>query len=352
MNTINSIKSTYRKFHYWYRIAWKPKSLFHVPFNKKIIYALRGFNSNEYVWYDLKQNNYRDYISEYERVSSRGINGEYKFLLDDKLIFSEIVGKYVKVPEIIAWIKNGDVYGIHGTEISNETLLEKIMSYKDVVVKWEKGYEGKGTFIIHYDGEVFTVNNVTHKPKEVEKIIFSYSNSILCEYMHQCDFENKLFADSVNTLRIICAKKNGEKKAKILYAVQRIGTKTSAPVDNVSAGALAALIDIETGTLESAIQAKSHDKNKLFLRYQSHPDNGSRIEGERIPNWEEIKKTIVELTNKLPYFNFVAWDVLLTTDGICVIEGNSSAGLMMLQVHGGVRNSVMGEIYRSYGIIK
>ncbi len=335
-----------------HKAAWKTKSLFHVPLTTRMIYAWRGFNANEYVWYDLKHNDYRDYISEYERVSSRRINGAYKSLLDDKLIFSEIVGKYIKVPDIIAWIKNGNVYGINGSDVSKENIIEKLKSYKEVVVKWEKGYEGKGTFIINYDREDFYVNNKKYDTEDVKKVIFSYSDSIICEYMHQSEFEQKLYPDSVNTLRIICAKKKGEKEAKIIKAVQRIGTKASAPVDNVSAGALAALIDVETGRMDSAIQAKSHDKDKLFVRYESHPETGSRIEGEVIPNWETIKTTILNLTNKLPYFNFVAWDVLLTTDGICVIEGNASAGLMMFQAHGGVRNSEIGNIYRSYGIIK
>ena len=45
-------------------------------------------------------------------------------------------------------------------------------------------------------------------------------------------------------------------------------------------------------------------------------------------------------------------DVLLMDEGFCVIEGNASAGCVMFQMDGGVRDGEIGDIYRSYGIIK
>lgn len=52
------------------------------------------------------------------------------------------------------------------------------------------------------------------------------------------------------------------------------------------------------------------------------------------------------------YLNLVAWDVLLTDGGFCLIEGNASSGLMMFQQRHDVRNEEIGDIYRSYGLIK
>ena len=45
-------------------------------------------------------------------------------------------------------------------------------------------------------------------------------------------------------------------------------------------------------------------------------------------------------------------NVLLTDDGFCIIEGNASSGCGIFQMEHGVRNSELGDIYRSYGVIK
>ena len=42
--------------------------------------------------------------------------------------------------------------------------------------------------------------------------------------------------------------------------------------------------------------------------------------------------------------------MLLTDEGICIIEGNASSGLVMVQREHGVRNGPIGEVYKSYGL--
>ena len=64
------------------------------------------------------------------------------------------------------------------------------------------------------------------------------------------------------------------------------------------------------------------------------------------------RKEIVGLANKFPYLNFVAWDVLLTDKGMCIIEANASSGINILQLWGGQKNKELGDLYRYYKLIK
>lgn len=106
-----------RKFRNWRGIVWKAPNDFNIPFRTKLRYALKGFKPNEYVWFDLAHNDYKDYISDYERLLSREMNGQCKVILDDKLLFEEIFRNYVRVPAIYAWISEGHIYGLHGYKI-------------------------------------------------------------------------------------------------------------------------------------------------------------------------------------------------------------------------------------------
>ena len=340
-------------FYDWRRRVWKAKNEYGVPAATKMKYALRGFTPNEVVWFDLENNDYREYISDNERLRSREINGIYKTILDDKLLFEEIFRHHVRVPRIYAWISEGEVFGLHGTEVDTRTFIRFLRKIGAAVLKWENGYEGKGTYVLFAkeDGD-FLVNGETMDAKAVRRLLRGKGSSILCEYMRQGAFADSLYPEAVNTLRIVCAKKKGERHVHILGAVQRVGNEKSRPVDNVSAGAISCRVDLETGTLGKGVVAKSSHKGEGVTYFETHPDTGARLEGRVIPGWEKIKEEILALTDSFPYLGLVAWDVLLTDEGICVIEGNASAGCVMFQMDGGVRGGEIGEIYRSYGIIR
>ena len=311
------------------------------------------FTPNEFYSFDLKNNRYEDYISDYERVRSRNINPTQKIIIDDKLIYEEIFKKYVRVPITYAYVINGNVHGKNGYNVTDSNIIDFIKEKKDVVLKWALGYEGKGTYVIHYMyDDKFNINEHILSSKDFLSLLNVKNIAILCEFIKQSTFAAELYPFSTNTMRIICAKKKNEEKAHVIKAAQRIGNKMSAPVDNVSAGALSCEIDIESGKLLEAVIAKPKIANSSHDFFDKHPETGAQLSGKQIPNWNSIITEVEYVTNQFPYLNFVAWDVVLVNDGICFIEGNASSGLMMFQQRHGVRNGIIGDIYRSYGIIK
>lgn len=335
----------------WQHIVLESKTDFKVPFWTKIKYALKTFTPNEYIWYKLKENDYKEYISDFERIKSREINEEYKIILDNKLLFEEIFRNYVKVPENYAWVSDKNIYGLHKNNINNDNIITFLKNNKVSVLKWERGYEGKGTFVIEFKDNKFIINGEQKTEEEVKILFDNCSKAILTEYMTQSKFGQELYPHSANTIRIVCAKKAGERNCHIIDAVQRIGNEYSKPVDNFCAGGFVSCIDIETGALGSIV-AKYGEMERRMVEFDCHPDTNLPIKGKVIPNWAEIKKEVEDLTNKFPYLNFVAWDVLLTEKGICIIEGNASSSCDLFQMRQGVRNKELGEIYKSYNIIK
>ena len=65
-----------------------------------------------------------------------------------------------------------------------------------------------------------------------------------------------------------------------------------------------------------------------------------------------IKKEILSVCDKLPYMDFIAWDLLITEEGLCVIEANASSGVNIIQLWGGQRHGELGDFFRHYGVIK
>ena len=86
--------------------------------------------------------------------------------------------------------------------------------------------------------------------------------------------------------------------------------------------------------------------------HEVHPDSGAKIKGAVIPGWQDIKKEILALANKVSFMHFIAWDILVTEEGICIIEANTSSGVNIIQLWGGQRNKELGDFYRYHKAIR
>lgn len=351
MNILRRLYYCIRNIYDWKQIVWDDKTDFSVPLSKKIEFALMGFSANEYVWYQLDKNDYRQYISEYERLKSRCINGDYKFILDNKIVFEEIFSQYTRVPRNYALIIDGNVRALHGYPINNENAVEFLRTSGKTVLKWIDRGGGGGTYVFESRGEELLANGQPVTKAQIEAILNREGEALLCEYVTQSDFAASLYPYTTNTIRIVCARKKGEYQASIIAAIQRIGCKESIPVDNAHSGGLTCSIELDTGRISYGIARLGKMENRM-KKFDFHPDTDSRISGKVIPNWDAIKTEVLALTNNVPYLNFVAWDVLLTEEGFCIIEGNASSGCGIFQMEHGVRDSALGDIYRSYGVIK
>lgn len=346
------IRRLYRKFKSWRTIVWEAKAEYDVPFFTKLRYALHGFSANEYIWFDFRHHDYREYISEYERMAAREINGRYKFILDNKLIFEEVFGKYVRVPVNYAWISHGHIYGLRQYHVNNENIIDFLYEVRKAVLKYLDSGGGAGTYIFEQNGGRLLVNGQAAEEEEILGLFGRAGESILCEYITQSGFASSLYPETTNTMRIVCAKRKDENTAKVVAAAQRIGNKKSAPVDNVSRGGFVSRIDLKSGELSEAFSVHKNSSDQTST-YVFHPDSGGMIKGRVIPGWERLKTEIEVLTNQVPYLNFVAWDVLLTEESegpgsYCIIEGNASTDYTMFQMQHGMTDSELGRVLFSY----
>ena len=108
--------------------------------------------------------------------------------------------------------------------------------------------------------------------------------------------------------------------------------------------------DVMAASFGIAAQVTNVAQGPAVTRYEVHPDSGAPIKGVKIPGWQELKKDMLELANKLPYMNFIAWDILITPEGHCIIEANTSSGVNIIQLWGGQRHGELGDFYRAHNV--
>jgi hypothetical protein len=104
--------------------------------------------------------------------------------------------------------------------------------------------------------------------------------------------------------------------------------------DNFSHGKannLIAAVDHETGQLYRPYASDSAGLG-LVEEGHAHPSNQFVIEGFQLPFWQEMVHLVEKASMSFSEFNTVGWDVALTENGPCLIEGNWRYDCDILQV--------------------
>lgn len=137
------------------------------------------------------------------------------------------------------------------------------------------------------------------------------------EVIKQHKVLNKVYPNSVNTLRIISLKHND--KVHFITAFLRVGNNNSF-VDNTSSGGMLTMIDLNRGV--TLFPGCDSDMNV----YYNHPTTKIKLEGIEIPYFKESKDLVEKLAYVVPEINYIAWDIAITVDGPVIVEGNPYPG--------------------------
>lgn len=137
----------------------------------------------------------------------------------------------------------------------------------------------------------------------------------------------EITAGALPTTRVVtCLDEQGE--PEVMAAMIRASFGSNRTVDNLHAGGIGALVDVETGSLSKASNLGSDARLGWF---SVHPDTGARIEGRKLPRWSEVKRAAVDAHRAFPDRVVIGWDISILDDGPIFIEGNGNADLDILQ---------------------
>lgn len=320
--------------------------------SKRINLGAKGFLSESKVIYNLSTNDFRHYLTDHQRLRTRYINAPYSFVLDDKIVFESMYKEFIRIPKSLGLIKNGKIM-----PLSPQIKMEKpedVYEYLEVnkacVIKPTRNGGGYGIHVIKKLGESFFINSkkVTF-PELIEKIK-GLNNYFISEFIEQGEFGNSLYPHTTNTVRIVTMIDPDTSKPFIPIAVQRIGNKTSAPTDNWTRGGLSAEVNLISGEIGAGA---SYPNNGKLEFHANHPETDSQIKGQVIPNWIEIKESILHAAARFPYIPYIGWDIIVTEEGYMVLEGNNFTDVNLLQVHKGLlKDERAKRFYKYHNILK
>ncbi|MDO4413630.1 MAG: sugar-transfer associated ATP-grasp domain-containing protein [Erysipelotrichaceae bacterium] len=315
-----------------------------IPWKTKMRYNLIGFTDQDYFSFNLKENDYHQYISYQERLRLEDINGEYASILGNKLVFERLFGKYVNVPRIFCWEKGGNFLDLElGKKVD---ITQIIREQKKVIVKPVRSVGGGiGISLLEFENGQYYMNHEMISEADLLTILSKCDNYIFIQYISSAEYSRNVYSGSTNTIRVVTCVSN-DNDIDVLLAFHRFGSDTSAPVDNISSGGLFSLIDLETGVLSEARQIVNPSNH-----FTMHPDTNVLIKGLQIPGWHDLLDYIINAHKCFAYYNFMAWDIAIDEfNQYWVLEINRGCDLS-IQMIKPQRYEKLGKYMRSKGLL-
>lgn len=353
MKLLRNILKRIRQIRTWYKFIWKAEDhdnvykTPHLNFYTRFKYALLGFSKVDYYFYDLKHNDYHNYISHRERLRLEDINGRFGPILGEKVLFERIFGQFVDVPQTICYVKNGELLSLDKNTIQSwGGVIEILKSGKILIAKPTRSLGGgSGVHVFSYNEDSFILDAKVISENELRNYILQLNEYLISEFIRQNDFENHIYQLTTNTIRIITVIDNN--RAKAVFAAHRFGTHESIPVDNACSGGIFANINLKDGTMTAC-----HCYNHPTDEYEEHPDSKERIKDVIIPGFTDLIKKLENAHNCFPYFRFFAWDVISGEDGkYYICEINRGSDLRPWQMNEPLRHTPLGEWMRKEGLL-
>lgn len=227
--------------------------------------------------------------------------------IDDKNMY-DMYFHDVNMPKTVGRIINHSFFDEKYYFISIDSLLERCSLAKHVIMK-----PSIGSMAGH--GIVFW--NEEDGIEVLKKFILEHNNYIIQELIHQHEEINKIYSQSVNSIRVVTCNFKG--KTEVLSAVIRLGQGGN-KLDNASQGGLFCGIN-DDGSL------KKFGYSKYGETCTVHPQ-GAVFAECRIPNFDKCKELVINLSNRfLRISKLISWDLAVDEKGEpMIIEVNLCYG--------------------------
>ena len=215
--------------------------------------------------------------------------------LDDKNMY-DLLFHDVKKPQTVARIISRHFVDENYANLSLGEVLDRCSECESVILKPSIGTSG-GNGILFW--------NVKDGRDTLLKFLSEHNNYLIQTIIRQHSEINKIYPDSINSIRIVTCHYNGS--TSVLSAVIRMGVDGN-KLDNASQGGLFCGIN-DDGSL------KKYAYSKTGTATTKHPQ-GAVFSECHIPNFQKCKELVIRLSNRfIRISKLISWDLAIGEDG-------------------------------------
>lgn len=316
----------------------------------------KGFLKSTVETSEITRGNYKDFISDRAYRMKHPVNREYSQIIDNKMYLPLMLSSYKEhLPKYYYFKDKGKFHLLNredniGMEIclDNGGFLFFLRKQGILVAKRGNLSVGRGFYLLQATGDDIYINNEQVSEASFYKVLDEIDNSIISEYIEQHSYAKAIAPDSLNTIRFLVIRDADSGKFELLRSFHRFGTNGNI-VDNIGSGdGVCAFIDVQSGMLTGEGIVNFGSGGERLVKNLIHPNSGIPLKNMEIPNFQEIKKKVLHISDNFPYLRYIGWDVAVTEDGFKIIETNSLSSLSLSQQGGLLKEPLFRKVF-GYG---
>src|SRR3954454_126748 len=342
-----------------------------LPLGRKLAMWRRGFFAESAVIYDLPRNNSEDYLSDFQQVVRCARINAWEGLYSRKLgLRAMLRARGFRQPETIAYIHEhralADPFSREARHVSLENLQQRLVREPGVcyVLNPEGGRKEEPTVVVSRNGELHHLLASNERRFDLVQYLSAMDtragldgqepSGIMVERQpEQGGFWRDLFSKSLNTVRLLPLWSPADIHPFVARAVQRVGTRETAPGASWSSGGISVPIDLETGQLGPGRTHRLAAKEMQHL-LTHHPETGTPVTGTILPGWRRLVDVVLRAAISMPFNRMVNWHVMVDAEGEPVIlDASGNTEVTSLQVHGGFfAEPRVRRFYEAFGVVE
>lgn len=300
-----------------------------VNLTQKIRIYKKGFLVSNFTRYGLTENNYMDYLPDFDYYNLHPINGIFSKWIDDKMTMKYILHPYNSfLPMYYFELYRGKTIKLmdcpHNYNADIESVIKLLKSQKALALKLISGSKGIGFYKISFLNNEFYINDKEVSLETFINFLEKLDGYIVTEYIVAHKNLREVYSSTPNAVRIGVLNTNGV--TRIFGAFIRYGTKRTGMVDHAIAGGVFCGVNVDNGII---FDPKIY-KGEEVIECPYHPDTGVPIQGE-VPHWDLIKNKISEIGTYIPQIKYMGYDIVVTDNGFKILEINSHQSLVNMQ---------------------
>lgn len=293
-----------------------------------------GFSSYKLSdWYGVTKENYQNFMSDFVFYQPQNYiqTRELMSLYEHKCCtFFSLQPFKESMPRHYFFIRKGRVIPLDVSDKRDYSITSVVSLIKErpIAAKACIGGHGLGFFKLVYakdEGRFIINNNQSKTEGDLESLLSRLDNYIITDFeIPKKEYVNLCGPDAFAVIRVITVfdPKDGP---QLTAALIRLGCKDSGVTTDYK-GTIYCGITLDDGVTFKPLIRTTDD---LCAPCPEHPDTHKPLSGLSIPNWESLKKLVLDVSGYLAVTPYLVIDIVPTEKGFSILEINS---------HGQVRN--------------
>lgn len=300
----------------------------------------RGFLADSAYWYGLNENNYQNYLSDYDYYRVWPLNGWGRIWINDKLTLKNLLygTEYGSImPDYYYYSTKEGLVPLFENPLKKRihTIDDLVSVLKEVgtmACKPCNGTSSMGFFKLACDGNTLLLNDKEISKEELSGVINDHPNYVFTEYLTASGSLGKM-TPKIHTLRIVVINQIG-RDPHFMGGYLRIPTPTSGQANYTHLEGDAE-DDFNIVTNYNPNTGVYSDAKFIFLDKavdaEFYPNTQLKLDGV-LAGYEKLKQVVLGICDQYRTLEYMGFDLCCSTNGFKCMEINTHPGMRHMQI--------------------